>query len=73
MLQPAAEDAAPHLVDHVEEACNLLWNYMKEVLSVEFEQVLKRMEWPSRKLNLSPGIIRDWETGAQKLLCLQDP
>lgn len=72
-LQPAAEGAAPHLVDHVEKASGTLWKQMKDTLSAEFEQTLTRMKWPSKEANFQDGLLEEWEAGVEKLLLLQEP
>ncbi|KAI9748701.1 MAG: hypothetical protein M1815_003029 [Lichina confinis] len=72
-LQPAAEGAAPHLVDHVEDACRSLWNHMKETLSAELQQALKSLSWPSKNLVIRPEATRIWEEAVRKLLRLQQP
>lgn len=72
-LQPAAEGAAPHLVDHVDEASGTLWKRMKNTLSAEFEQTLARMKWPSKEAKSQDGLLQEWEAGVEKLLLLQEP
>ncbi|KAI9785874.1 MAG: hypothetical protein M1816_008201 [Peltula sp. TS41687] len=72
-LQPAAEGAAPHLVDHVDNASGTLWKQMKDTLSVQFEQTLARMKWPSKEAKFENGLLAEWEAGVEKLLLLQDP
>jgi hypothetical protein len=72
-LQPAAEDAAPHLVDHVEKAADVLWREMKDTLGAEFEKTLKKMEWPRANATMEGTLRPEWESGVKKLLDLQQP
>ena len=71
--QPAAEDAAPHLVDHVDRTTKILWGQMKDAFASEFEETLTRMKWPSKNLNLTADLERHWTAGVEKLLDLQEP
>ncbi|KAI9823285.1 MAG: hypothetical protein M1832_002509 [Thelocarpon impressellum] len=72
-LQPAAEDAAPHLIDHVENAANDLWREMKNTLGAEFEKTLAKINWPSRDATVNGELEREWQEGIKKLLDLQAP
>ena len=71
--QPAAEGAAPHLVDHVETAAATLWEQMKSAFSGEFEGTLTKMKWPSKDVNLAGRLKEEWTAGVEKLLDLQEP
>lgn len=71
--QPAAEDAAPHLVDHVDNAARTLWSNMKSAFASEFEQMLKKMGWPTKDATLGIEIEQEWTKGVEKLLDLQEP
>lgn len=71
--QPAAEDAAPHLIDHVNQVTRSLWVQMKDDFANDFEKTLKKMNWPGENLNLNEGLESAWQTGVEKLLDLQDP
>ncbi len=72
-LQPAAEGAAPHLIDHVEKACQDLWKDMRDTLSLEFERTLKQMNWPMTRSELRDDLQNEWAAGVVKLLRLQEP
>jgi len=65
------EEAAVHLVDHVERTSSELWDSMKEKLSGEFQAILTRMGWPLTTLD----VMQDpaFEVGFCKLLDLQEP
>ena len=71
--QPAAEDAAPHLVDHVDETCRILWRQMKDSFALDFEAILQKMKWPGKEVTLQGSLEQEWTQGVQKLLELQEP
>lgn len=71
--QPAAEDAAPHLIDHVDNTARTLWKQMKEAFASEFEETLKKMKWPGKDVTLSGSLEQEWISGVKKLLDLQEP
>ncbi|KAL8781162.1 MAG: hypothetical protein Q9213_006130 [Squamulea squamosa] len=71
--QPAAEDAAPHLVDHVEKTAQHLWKQIKDTFAGEFEKILTRMKWPGKDVTLAGSLEHDWTGGVEKLLELQSP
>ena len=71
--QPAAEDAAPHLVDHVDRTARMLWKQMKDAFASEFEETLKKMSWPGKDVALAGRLEEEWKAGVEKLLNLQEP
>ncbi|KAL9101668.1 MAG: hypothetical protein Q9187_009212, partial [Circinaria calcarea] len=71
--QPAAEDAAPHLVDHVERAASTLWKQMKDAFALDFENTLAKMKWPGKDVNLAGQLEHEWAEGVERLLELQEP
>ena len=71
--QPAAEDAAPHLVDHVDRTARMLWKQMKDAFSRDFEITLKKMRWPGKDLTFHGPLEQEWADGVKKLLELQEP
>ena len=71
--QPAAEDAAPHLVDHVDKAARTLWKHMKEAFAGDFERTLKKMNWPRTDISIDESLEQEWVEGVGKLLELQEP
>ena len=71
--QPAAEDAAPHLVDYVDRAANRLWQQMKDAFAQDFEQTLAKMKWPRKDVVLEGMLEQEWASGVEKLLELQEP
>ena len=71
--QPAAEDAAPHLVDHVDRTARTLWKQMKDAFASDFEATLKKMQWPGKDVTLDGSLEQEWHDGVKKLLELQEP
>ncbi len=71
--QPAADGAAPHLVDYVETSATTLWRQMKDTFGGEFEKVLARMPWPGKDVRLDATLRQEWRDGVVKLLDLQGP
>ena len=71
--QPAAEDAAPHLIDHVDQTARSLWKQMKDTFASDFEATLKKMGWPRADVNIDEHLEREWSEGVRKLLELQEP
>ena len=71
--QPAAEDAAPHLIDHVDRMARTLWKQMKDSFAADFEVTLKKMQWPGKDVTLHGSLEQEWVKGVNKLLELQEP
>ena len=71
--QPAADDAAPHLVDHVEHTTSIVWKQLKSVFFTEFESTLRTIKWPSKDIVLRGQLKAEWDAGIVRLLELQDP
>ena len=71
--QPAAEHAAPHLIDHVERSAQTLWQQMKAAFAEGFEETLSKIHWPGKHLNLEDDLEQQWKGGVERLLDLQQP
>ena len=71
--QPAAEDAAPHLVDYVELSTKSLWKQMKDAFIAKFEVTLEKIHWPSRDSILNSSLEQEWIQAVGQLLELQGP
>ena len=71
--QPAAEDAAPHLIDHVDRTARNLWRQMKDSFAKEFENTLDKMQWPREDATLDGDLEQEWARAVTRLLELQDP
>ena len=71
--QPAAEGAAPHLVDYVGNSATVLWKQMKDAFGAEFEETLVKMKWPGQDVTMLGDLEREWTEGVVKLIDLQEP
>ncbi|KAL8807860.1 MAG: hypothetical protein Q9223_004225 [Gallowayella weberi] len=71
--QPAAEYAAPHLVDHVEKTAQSLWQQMKDSFAGDFEKILTKMKWPGKGVAIAGTLEQEWTQGVERLLDLQEP
>ncbi|KAI5466857.1 TIP-1 family-domain-containing protein [Mariannaea sp. PMI_226] len=60
-----------HLVDHVENVTESLWNEMKSIMSTELEAILKQRKWP--QVDLESQMDDEWISSFEKLLDLQLP
>ncbi|KAI2627715.1 TIP-1 family-domain-containing protein [Hypoxylon sp. NC1633] len=63
-LQRVADEAATHLVDYVERITESLWDEMKNTMSKELENILKKRNWPQ-------GVDTDAEMDAEWLQCFE--
>lgn len=70
--QPAAEDAAPHLIDHVDQTAQILWKQMKDAFASDFEVTLKKIQWPGKDVTLQGSRETEWADGVKRLLELQE-
>ncbi|KAI4290087.1 MAG: hypothetical protein L6R35_000633 [Caloplaca aegaea] len=71
--QPAAEGAAPHLVDHVHQTALSLWRQLKNILASELEKLWTEMKWPGKSVTLAGKLKSQWTDGVERLLDLQEP
>ncbi|MCJ1311402.1 RAD50-interacting protein 1 [Agyrium rufum] len=71
--QPAAEFAAPHLIDHVETAAKRVWSQMRDSFASDFEETLREMQWPQKEAAFPPELEQQWSKGVESLLQLQEP
>lgn len=71
--QPAAEGAAPHLVDYVEKLATGLREHMKADFASRLQKRLEEMKWPSKDLHLREDVIVQWRSDVELLLDLQTP
>ncbi|OTA81841.1 hypothetical protein M434DRAFT_204609 [Hypoxylon sp. CO27-5] len=71
-LQKAADEAATHLVDYVERVTEGLWNEMKNIMSKELENILKKRNWP-QSVDPSAEMDDEWLQCFEKLVDLQVP
>jgi hypothetical protein len=71
--QPAAEGAAPHLVDYVEKLASGLRKQMMESFSKRLQKTLEQMGWPSKDFRLPEDLRTQWIENVELLLNLQTP
>ena len=71
--QPAAEGAAPHLVDYVEKLASGLREHMKRDFTSRLQKSLEQMKWPSKDLHLPEDLVAQWRSDVELLLDLQTP
>ncbi|RMD41438.1 hypothetical protein DV735_g3685, partial [Chaetothyriales sp. CBS 134920] len=66
--QPAAEGAAPHLMDHVEQTTLRLKAEITTALTKAFQATLAKINWPKKELNLLGTALSAWTEQAWLLL-----
>ncbi|RAH72338.1 RINT-1 family protein [Aspergillus aculeatinus CBS 121060] len=71
--QPAAEGAAPHLVDYVGKLVSALREQMKSHFSQRLQGTMDRMKWPSKDLQFPNDVQLEWRENVGLLLDLQIP
>ena len=71
-LQGPADDAAPHLVAHVETIAEKLWDEMKGIMSKEMNAILKQRSWP-HGVDPNSEMDPEWLRCFEKLVDLQIP
>jgi len=72
-LQDAAEEAAPHLVDHILAKTNGLRSDIGKAFSAQLEEVLKKMHWPTPGMTVPIALEKEFQEKVRKLLELQKP
>ncbi|ETS83986.1 hypothetical protein PFICI_05862 [Pestalotiopsis fici W106-1] len=71
-LQGPADEAAGHLVNHVERITENLWDEMKKTMSQEMETLLKKRNWP-HDVDVTAEMDEEWLQCFEKLIDLQMP
>jgi hypothetical protein len=71
--QPAAEGAAPHLVDYTEKLAFALRQQMKEYFGNNLKKTLEELKWPTRELNITDQLLARWRQDVELLIDLQAP
>lgn len=71
--QPAAEGAAPHLIDYAEKLATTLWQQMKQDFNTRLQKSLEKMKWPQKDLVLTKDVVTEWADSVRLLLSLQEP
>lgn len=71
--QPAAEGAAPHLVDYTDKLASALKQQMKKYFSDRLQKTLEELKWPTRQLNVTDQLLTSWRQDVELLIDLQLP
>lgn len=71
--QPAAEGAAPHLVDYTDKLASALRQQMKKYFSDRLQKTLEELKWPTRQLNVTDQLLARWRQDVELLIDLQLP
>ncbi|KAE8382602.1 TIP-1 family-domain-containing protein [Aspergillus bertholletiae] len=71
--QPAAEGAAPHLVDYIGKLASALRDHMKTDFTKRLQGTLEQMKWPAKDLYLPDNLRAQWRDSVELLLDLQTP
>ncbi|KAI2732596.1 hypothetical protein CBS147332_1735 [Penicillium roqueforti] len=71
--QPAAEGAAPHLVDYTDKLASALRQQMKKYFGDRLQKTLEDMKWPTRELNVTDQLLSRWKQDVELLIDLQLP
>ena len=71
--QPAAEGAAPHLVDYFQNETTQLYQNLRHDLEADFEKSLTASHWPKKELQVSEYVLDRLTLYADALLDLQEP
>jgi len=71
--QPAAEGAAPHLLDQISNASKSLFEHIKNDLETKLRKTLENIKWPKDGLQLLGKPFEDWSQYTTLLLELQEP
>ncbi|KAJ5721722.1 uncharacterized protein N7483_009656 [Penicillium malachiteum] len=71
--QPAAEGAAPHLIDYTEKLASALREQLKKFFGDRLQKTLSSLKWPTRELNITEKILNQWKGDVELLIDLQTP
>ncbi|KAJ5155616.1 hypothetical protein N7492_008419 [Penicillium capsulatum] len=71
--QPAAEGAAPHLIDYTEKLASALREQLKKFFGDRLQKTLDSLKWPTRDLHITDHILSQWRQDAELLIDLQIP
>lgn len=71
--QPAAEGAAPHLIDYTEKLASALREQLKKFFGDRLQKTLESLKWPTRELNITDKLLAQWRQDVELLIDLQTP
>ncbi|KAL2356241.1 TIP-1 family-domain-containing protein [Cryomyces antarcticus] len=72
-LQDAAEGAAPHVVDHVDQMVQKLRQEIQDSFSADLEKTLTKIYWPRAGATIPPTLQQEWSNNVGRLIELQRP
>jgi len=72
-LQAAAEGAAPHLTDHVENTTLALRKQIRDALAATLDVILGKILWPKPGVAIPDTLLSEWDSDIHTLLALQRP
>ena len=72
-LQQAAEGAAPHLIDYVEQSVTNLEHCLRDRFANDLNEVLEKILWPKKTVALPMSLLEPFNTAVGHLLSLQRP
>ncbi|KAJ5308346.1 hypothetical protein N7476_009002 [Penicillium atrosanguineum] len=71
--QPAAEGAAPHLIDYTEKLASALRQQLKNTFGDRLQKTLESLKWPTREMNITDKLLEQWRQDVELLIDLQTP
>lgn len=71
--QPAAEGAAPHLIDYTEKLASALRQQLKKFFGDRLQKTLGSLKWPTREMNITDKLLEQWKQDVELLIDLQTP
>lgn len=71
--QPAAEGAAPHLIDYTEKLASALRRQLKQFFANRLQKTLDALKWPTRELKITDKLLAQWRQDVELLIDLQTP
>lgn len=71
--QPAAEGAAPHLIDYTEKLASALRQQLKKFFGDKLQKTLESLKWPTREMNITDSLLEQWRQDVELLIDLQTP
>ncbi|EPS29938.1 hypothetical protein PDE_04888 [Penicillium oxalicum 114-2] len=71
--QPAAEGAAPHLINYADKLALASRQDLKRIFGDRLQKTLEDMKWPTRQLNSTGTLLDQWRQDVELLIDLQIP
>jgi hypothetical protein len=71
--QPAAEGAAPHLINYTEKLASALRQQLRKFFGDRLQKTMDSLKWPTRELNITDKLLAQWTQDVELLIDLQMP